>query len=124
MNIVDSSGWIEYFNNGKNADFFAPLIENTQELLVPAICIYEVFKCILQQHGESMAERIVANMFQGNVIDHTAPLALSAAKISINHKIPMANSFILATARLYNATLWTEDKHFEGLEGVEYIRSQ
>lgn len=121
MNVVDSSGWLEYFADGPNADFFAEAIETVDELIVPAISIYEVFKRVYQQRGESDALQAAALMEQGFVIDLDAPLALSAAKLSLDSKLPMADSIILATARAQNATLWTQDADFKGIAGVQYM---
>jgi predicted nucleic acid-binding protein len=120
MNVVDSSGWLEYFADGPNAEFFAAAIENVEELIVPVISLYEVFKRVHQQRAEGDALQVVAMMEQGQVIDLNSSLALSAAKISLELKIPMADSLILATARAYEATLWTQDADFEGISGVQY----
>jgi len=121
MNVVDSSGWLEYFADGSNADFFAKAIENTTELIVPSISLYEVFKRMMQQRGEGAALEAVAVMMQGKVIDLDSTLSLSAAKVSTELQIPMADSIILATSRMHEATLWTQDTDFEGVEGVKYI---
>lgn len=124
MNIVDSSGWLEYFAEGKNAEFFAPAIEDTKDLLVPVICIYEVFKRILQQSDVNTAQTHIGDMKLGTIIDLDESLALSAAKISVDLKLPMADSLILATARANNATFWTQDEHFKDLDGVKYIKKK
>lgn len=124
MNIVDSSGWLEYFAEGSNADFFAPAIEDTKNLLVPIICIYEVFKRILQQSGVSAAQMSISDMKLGKIIELDESLALSAAKISADLKLPMADSFILATARANSAILWTQDEHFKDLDGVKYVEKK
>ena len=121
MNVVDSSGWLEYFADGLNADFFAPAIENTEELVVPSISVYEVFKRVLQQRGEAAALQVVALMSQGRIVELDQTLALSAAKISHEMKIPMADSIILATARAHKAILWTQDIDLAGIESVQYI---
>jgi len=121
MNVVDSSGWLEYFADGSNADFFAKAIENTTELIVPSISLYEVFKRMMQQRGEGAALEAVAVMMQGKVIDLDSTLSLSAAKVSTELQIPMADSIILATSRMHEATLWTQDTDFQGVEGVNYI---
>lgn len=118
MNLVDSCGWLEYF---ADADFFAAAIEDTSQLIVPSICLYEVFKRVLQQRGEHDALRAVALMQQASVIALDSPLALSAARLSTDYKLPLADSLILATARMRNATIWTQDSHFENLPGVRYI---
>ena len=120
MNIVDSSGWLEYFAEGGNAEFFAPAIEDTKNLLVPVICLYEVFKKLLQQSGLNEAQIHVSDMKQGKIVEIDESLALSAAKLSAELKLPMADSLILATARANNATLWTQDEHFKDLDGVKY----
>jgi predicted nucleic acid-binding protein len=124
MNIVDSSGWLEYFANGLNADFFAPAIEDISQLIVPVVSIYEVFKRVLQQKGEGDALQAIAVMCQGKVIELDTRLALSAARISVELRMPMADSIMLATAQAYNATLWTQDEDFKRIEGVQYIEKR
>jgi predicted nucleic acid-binding protein len=121
MNIVDSSGWLEYFTDGPNAPFFSPPLQNPAELVVPAITLYEVSKAVLRQRSESNALQAVALMMQGSVVDLTASNSILAAKISLEEKIPMADGIILATARLYQATVWTQDADFEGIDGVQYV---
>ncbi len=122
MNVVDSSGWLEYFADGPNADFFAPAIERIGDLIIPTISLYEVFKRVLQQKGEGEALQAIAVMHQGTVVDLDAALALTAAKVSVELDLPMADSIMLATARTYGATLWTQDADFKSIGGVKYIR--
>jgi predicted nucleic acid-binding protein len=121
MNIVDSSGWLEYFADGPNADFFAPAVESTADLVVPTISLYEVFKRVLQQRDEGEALQAVAVMQQGRLVDLDASIALSAAKVSVGLKLPLAGSVMLATARMHGATLWTQDADFKDIQGVEYV---
>jgi toxin FitB len=121
MNVVDSSGWLEFFADGPNADFFAPAIEDIAELVVPSISLYEVFKRVLQQRGEEEALQAVAVMAQGRVVDLNMTLAMHAARISVDLRLPMADSVILATAYAYDAILWIQDADFRGVEGVQYI---
>ena len=121
MNVVDSSGWLEYFADGPNADFFAPAIETVTELVVPTLSLYEVFKRVLQQRGEGDALQAVAVMIQGTVVDLNMDLALSAAKVSTELKVPMVDSVMLATAHAHDATLWTQDADFERIAGVQYV---
>ena len=120
MNVVDSSGWLEYFAAGDNAAFFAPAVENTAELIVPTLSLYEVFKRVLQQRTLGDALQAVAAMQQGAVMDLDTRIALHAARISVDLKLPMADSVMLATARDRDSTLWTQDAHFEGIAGVKY----
>jgi predicted nucleic acid-binding protein len=122
MNVVDSSGWLEYFADGPNADFFAPAIEKTGDLIIPTISLYEVFKRVLQQKGEGEALQAIAVMHQGAVVDLDAALALNAAKVSVKLSLPMADSIMLATALASGATFWTQDADFANIDGVKYIR--
>lgn len=121
MNVVDSSAWLEYFVNGPNADYFADAIESIPELVVPSISLYEVFKRVLQQRGEGEALQAAALMQQGQIVELSGPLALSAANLGVQHSLPLADSIIFATARAHDATLWTQDADFEGLPGVRYF---
>ena len=121
MNVVDSSGWLEYLADGPNADFFAKSILATADLLVPTLSLYEVFKRVLQQRGENDALQAAALMQQGTIVELSASLALSAARISLDEKIPMADSMMLATARAHGATLWSQDSDFENVPDVRYI---
>lgn len=120
MNVIDSSAWLEYFADGPNADFFAAAVEDAGSQIVPTLSIYEVFKRILQQRGENDALIAVAVMEQGQVVELTSSLALAAAHLSVREQLPLADSVILATAREYEATLWTQDADFDGREGVRY----
>ena len=120
MNVVDSSGWLEYLAGGPNAAFFAPAVEGTADLLVPTLSIYEVFRRVLVQRDESLALQAIALMHQGTIVDLTAPLAIDAARLSRGALLPMADSIMLATARAHGATLWTQDADFAGIPDVRY----
>jgi toxin FitB len=120
MNVVDSSGWLDYFADGPNAAYFAPAVENTAALVVPVISLYEVFKRVHQQMGEARALEAVAIMMQGMVVDLDATLALNAARISLEWRLPMTDSLILATAQAHDATLWTQDNDFKDVPEVRY----
>jgi predicted nucleic acid-binding protein len=121
MNLVDSCGWLEYFADGPHADFYAAAIEDTASLMVPTICLLEVFKRVFQQRGEDAALQAAAAMHQGLIVPLDACLALRAARISSDLKLPLADSVILATARTYLGVIWTQDAHFKGIEEVRYI---
>jgi toxin FitB len=121
MNVVDSSGWLSYFGKDENADQFAPVIQSTDTLIVPTICMYEVFKRVLAQRGEEAALQAVGIMSLGTSADLTQEIAINAAQISSTHKLAMADSIILATARANKATLWTQDADFDGIGGVRYV---
>ena len=120
MNVVDSSAWLEYMADGPSASFFAPAIEHSAKLIVPTVVLFEVFKRVLHERGESAALTAAALLQQGTIVDLTAPLALSAATFSTAHKLPMADSIIYVTARAFDATLWTQDADFEPLPHVRF----
>lgn len=124
MNLVDTSGWIEFLFGGNNASVFAPVIEDTARLLVPVICLYEVFKKVNAVADEAKALQAVAQMKQGCVVDLTEDIALRAALASLKYRLPMADSLIISTAWARQATLWTQDDHFSGLPGVEYRQAR
>lgn len=124
MNVIDSSGWLEYFIGGKNASFFAPPIQDVANVVVPTISIYEVFKRTLIEKGRTDALEAVAIMYDGKVVDLDREIALIAADLSIKLKLPMADSIILATARAHNATLWTQDEHFKNIDDVKYTEKK
>lgn len=121
MNIIDSSGWLEYFADGPNASFFSRPLQKTVDLIVPTITIYEVFKVVLRQRNESDALQSIALMQQGSIVDLTSSISILAAKVSIDHHLPMADSIIFATAQVHKATIWTQDSDFKGIDGVRYI---
>lgn len=120
-NVVDSSGWLEYFADAKNAQFFAPAIENTKDLIVPSISILEVFKHVLRQRSEQQAFESIECMLQGTIVDLDIETSLNAAKLGVLHKIPLADSIILATGLSHEATIWSQDADFKGLPNVKYI---
>ncbi len=122
MNLVDSSGWLEYFADGKNAKFFVQVIENTEELIVSTINLYEVYKKILLEKDENSALQAIALMQQAKVIDITISISVMAAKLSYELKIPMVDSLIYSTARIHDAMVWTQDADFKDLEKVKYFK--
>lgn len=124
MNLVDSSGWLEYLGDSKNANFFASAVEDTNSLIVSTINIYEVFKRVIQQVDESSAIKAIALMHQGLVVDIDSEIALMAGKISLEYKLPLADSMIYATAKKHDSILWTQDSDFKDLENVQFIEKR
>ena len=121
MNIIDSSGWLEYFSDGPNAKHYLPPLNDPSSLIVPVITIYEVFKVVLRESSENEALQAVAAMQKGIIIDLNANLAMDASKLSLKHNLPMADSIILATARAYDCVIWTQDSDFQHIENVNYF---
>ena len=121
MNVVDSSGWIEYLSRGRNFDAFIEPIYNSDELLVPSVVVSEVFRRTYRMFNEEEAYNALSRMLFNTVVDLDANIAVLAGELSIEHRLALADSIIYATARAYSATLWTQDSDFEGLEGVRYI---
>jgi toxin FitB len=122
MNIVDSSAWLSFFADEPcSGNFLAP-IQDKDSLVVPVITIYEVFKVVLREAGENEALQVIGAMQRGTVVDLTAHIAMSASKLSLKHKLPMADSIILATAKHHNAIVWTQDIDFKDIPGVKYFQ--
>ncbi len=121
MNIVDSSGWLEYFSGGANADRFAAPLQEPSALIVPSITVYEVFKVVMREAGENEALQAAAAMQKGTVVDLSSRLAMDAARLSLKHQLPMADSIILATAIIHEAVIWTQDADFKNLSKVNYF---
>jgi predicted nucleic acid-binding protein len=121
LNLVDSSGWLEYFAGGKNADKFVAAIEDTKSLIVSSLNIYEVFKKVIAERDENAAFEAVAVMQQAKVIEVTSSIAMQAAKFSYIFKMPLADSILYITALEHSAVVWTQDADFKGMDGVEYF---
>ncbi|HPE88636.1 MAG TPA: type II toxin-antitoxin system VapC family toxin [Spirochaetia bacterium] len=121
MNVVDSSCWLEFFAGSKVGEKMASVIEDMDDLVVPSITLYEVFKKLITELDEDSAILAVAHMKQGKVVDLDSSLAVLAAKLGKENQLAMADSIIYATSRKYNATLWTQDKHFKELENIQYF---
>ncbi len=117
LHIVDSSGWLEYFAGTEFASHFEAPLSDPEHLIVPVITIYEVFKKVLRERGESAALQVAGQMQAGTVVDIGTSLAMEAAR----HPLPLADSLIYATALRWNAELWTQDEHFKDLPHVRYF---
>lgn len=125
MNVVDSSGWLEYLGHGQNAGVFEGPLRQTHELIVPTIVVTEVRRRLLQQAADRhLIDQAIGGMRQALVVPLDFDLAVHAATLGTALKLPLADSIILATARSYGAVLWTQDADFEGLEGVKYYPAQ
>ena len=121
MNIVDSSGWLAYFADEPNAKYFQSPLNEPDSLVIPVITIYEVFKVVLRESNENQALQAISVMQKGKVVDLNPQLAVAASKLSLEYGLPMADSIILATARAYDATIWTQDSDFRDIPGVKFI---
>jgi predicted nucleic acid-binding protein len=124
VNLLDSSAWLEFFADGPLAGKFSAIASEPESVLVPTVILYEVFKVVMRERGETEALQAVAALRQGKVVDINEETALLAARASLAHKLPMADSLILATASLHDATIWTMDEHFKDLPQVRYFSSR
>jgi predicted nucleic acid-binding protein len=122
--VVDSSGWIEFFTGGPNAGPFAEAIDQPEKLVVPTLSLFEVFKWVSREHGEGAALQATALMQRAEVIALSTEIALHGAQLSLEFKLPMADSVMLATARAFDALLITQDADFQGLAGVLWLPKQ
>jgi predicted nucleic acid-binding protein len=121
--IVDSMGWVEFLGNGPKCDAFAKYLENPHNVLLPTIVVYEVYKKILREQGQTLAERFLSHAFafHEREVPLDIPLAALAAKTSLDANLPMADAIIYASARAHEAELITSDAHFKGLPGVTLL---
>jgi predicted nucleic acid-binding protein len=124
VNVVDSSGWIEFALDGPNAEVFQPPLLDTRHLVVPSISIFEVYRFVLRQRGRDEALTLAASMRQGRVVDLDAGLAVEAAELAVSLRLPMADAIIYAVARAHEATLWTQDTDFCDLDGVHFVAAR
>jgi predicted nucleic acid-binding protein len=122
MNVVDSSCWLDWFADQPGAERFLKTVKDLPNLIVPSITLYEVFKRLLSQKGEETAVRAFAYMRRAQIVDLNPEVALASARLSLTTKLPLADSVILTTARMFNAILWTQDEHFKGMDGVKYFQ--
>ena len=119
MILIDSCIWLEYLGDTDRADIFEAALEGPEPILVPSICIYEVFRKLLPVIGKIQALTCVAAMARHRIVDLDSHLAMDAAMVASEYRLPMADAVIYSTARLFTAELWTEDTHFQGLSGVK-----
>ena len=118
--VVDYSGWIEYLGDGPKAGSFVPYLEDAENLLLPTIVVYEVYKKLLRASENTLAEQFLSQAFSFNAreISIDIPVAALAAKISLEVKLAMPDALIYACAKNRHAELVTADTHFQGLPGV------
>ncbi len=121
MNCVDSCGWLEYFVDGENAEEYAPVLQDYENLIVPSISIYEVYRKTARDAGLKEASQAIATMQMGTCVELDARTAIMSARVGLEYNLPLADSIFYATAVLYDALLWTQDEHFSGLPGVKFI---
>ena len=121
LHLVDSSGWLEYFTDGPNAERFTEPLSDPDRLVVPTVSLYEVFRVVLRERGEDDAVRAAALMGRGREVPLSSALALEAARLAHEGGLAMADGIILATARSAGAVLWTQDVDFEGMADVRYF---
>ena len=121
MIIIDSSGWVEFFTDGPLAETYGGRLRNLSTILTPVIILYEVYKRLKRDLSEQDAVVAVSAMQRTRVLPITSELALTAADLSLEHGLAMADAIILATASLYRAELVTSDRDFEAIPGVTYL---
>lgn len=124
MNVVDSSGWIEYFLGRPNAGFFRTVIHDTSKLLVPTVCLIEVIRYVTRAASRDAAQEAAGQMQRASVISLDEELAHLAARLGLKHKLPLADAIVYATSQAHNATLYTQDDDFGKLPGVRYVRKK
>jgi len=120
VNVVDASGWLEYFADGPDAAFIAQTLQETESLVVPVITILEVFERVCREHGEGEALQAAAAMQQGVVVPLDTSLALEAGRLAVEHRVSPASGAVLAAAARYDARVWTLDEGLKQVPGIRY----
>ncbi len=120
MNVVDSSGWIEFFRAGANGPVFKPIIEDRARLLVPTIALFEVHRVLSRSLPTDLVNRCLDVMRLGRVLDLTDARAIAASHIAAQHKLAMADAAMYSMALEFGASFWTQDVDYQGLPGVRY----
>ena len=123
MIVVDSCGWVERFAGSAHGELYGAAMQDPGEMLVPAVCLTEVFRTLAREAGESAALVGASVMRQARVIALDAELALDAARVGRALGLPLAVSIIYATAQAHGAEVWTHDEHFRGLPGVRFVEA-
>ena len=121
MNIVDSSGWIEFFLAGPSGPLFKRVIEQRDKLLVPVIALYEVHKILSRKLPAHAVKSALDVMRLGRVLDLTDRRAIAAAEVAIKHRLAMADAVMYSLALEHQATFWTQDVDYQGLPGVNFF---
>jgi toxin FitB len=120
MNLVDSSGWIEFFKAGVNGPVFKPVIEDRYQLLVPTIALFEVHKVLSRSLPADLVARCLDVMRLGRVLDLTDRRAIAASQAAVRHRLALADAAMYSLAQEFDATFWTQDVSYQGLSGVRY----
>lgn len=121
MLVIDSSGWIEYFTDGPKAGAYARYLEGREPILTPSVVVYEVYKKIKRERGEDIALLCLSRLYKTELVALDASIALLAADLSLELSLPMADAFVLATARARGAQLITSDADFRGIAGAKVL---
>ena len=120
MNVVDSSGWIEFFKAGPNGLIFKPIIQDEPRLLVPSISLFEIHRVLSRALPADVVQTCLDVMRRGRVLDLTDRRAIAASKAAAQHGLALADAAIYSMALEHGATLWTQDVGYQGLAGVSY----
>ena len=121
MNVVDSSGWIEFFLAGPNGLTFKSVIEQRDQLLVPTIALFEVHKILSRSLSAELVDRCLDVMRLGRVLDLTDRRAIAASKVARQHRLALADAAMYSMAQEHGANFWTQDIDYQDLTGVRYF---
>lgn len=123
MIVVDSCGWVERFAGSTRGDFYGPALQDPRLIVVPTVCLTEVFRTLAREAGEPAALAAAGMMRQATLVTLDGDLAIEAGRLGLAHGLPLADSIIYATAQRHHAELWTHDGHFRGLPGVHFVEA-
>jgi predicted nucleic acid-binding protein len=121
MNVVDSSGWIEFFLGSTEGRNYKPVIEQTALLVVPSLAIFEVHRFLSRSIDTHSRDACLEVMRRGTVVDITDARAIAASEAAQAHKLAMADAVMYSIAREFKAVFWTQDVDYQGLAGVNFM---
>ena len=120
MQCVDSSGWIEFFLGSQAGKTFKPIIEQTAQLVVPTVAIFEVHRFLSRTASAAERDNAMALMRRSTVVELTTARAVAASETAQKHRLAMADAVMYSIAREFNATFWTQDVDYKDLPGVSF----
>ncbi len=121
--LIDTWTWIEYWKGGELAREAARYIDGEEESIVSTINIAEICFWVARYYDEAKArEKLETLEKRCHVIAIEKEMAIAAAKIRIQHRLALADSLIVATARSAGGKVVSGDPNMKHLEDVIFLK--